>query len=325
MLSSFVLCRKSLCPSAQQHFHDSLLNLLLLVTEDSLTLSNKNLINSHHQCFCYGALLLLFLRPPCLRTHKCYRIWFLLSWGDFKTEQRKSESREGENEYLCEVLVSVCRSQGSQDHCLCFLRSEALTNQYAASGPHETRVFQCAQWTLIAQRAPCHTKLLPAQFSAWKLVRGRHKRDLLSSQISTTGQIHNIYICTNRCSSVRENLNWSQWLGEYVLIRILDSFPVFDAGKQEAPMKKWAISFIWYYLIVNSSDGPALFLSYVSKTSATRKVEINGSFFFFYLMSLLFNPPDLVAVLLSRCRHSYKDVIFLLFSFLSCLTSTKTC
>lgn len=100
-------------------------------------------------------------------------------------EQRKGESRAGENEEFCGVLVSVCRSQGFQDRCLCSLRSQALTNQYAASGPHGTRV-QCA---LIVKRAQWRTKLRRAQLSTWKL-RGRGKRDLLSSQISTRRQKH---------------------------------------------------------------------------------------------------------------------------------------
>lgn len=81
-------------------------------------------------------------------------------------------------------------------------------------------------------------------------------------------------------------------------------------------MKKQAISFIWYYLIASSSDGPALFISVVSKFL----LQINCSFFF---TSLLFNPPDLVAVLWSRCCcHSCKDAIVL--PFFSCLTSTQT-
>ena len=56
-----------------------------------------------------------------------------------------------------------------------------------------------------------------------------------------------------------------------MLIGILDSFPVFDPGKQEIPMKKGAIAFIWYYLIASSSDRPALFLLYLPKTSATKQ------------------------------------------------------
>lgn len=76
-----------------------------------------------------------------------------------------------------------------------------------------------------------------------------------------------VCICTNWCTSMREDLNWSHWIGEYVLIR-------------------------------------------------------NYSFFFFS-SSLLFNPPDLVGILLSRCCClSCKDAIFL--PFLSCLTSTQT-
>lgn len=64
MLSSFILSRTFLCPSAQQHFHDSILNLLLLVTKDGYKcnkyICHKNLINSPHQHLRCGAVLLLF-------------------------------------------------------------------------------------------------------------------------------------------------------------------------------------------------------------------------------------------------------------------------
>lgn len=64
-----------------------------------------------------------------------------------------------------------------------------------------------------------------------------------------------VCICTNWCSSVREVLNWSEWLSKHVLITILYSFPVFDAGKQETPMKKRVISFIWHYVIAIAATG----------------------------------------------------------------------
>lgn len=68
-----------------------------------------------------------------------------------------------------------------------------------------------------------------------------------------------------------EDLNWSQWLSEFDLIQILDSFPVLDASKpKKNPVKNLAISFIWYYLLASSSNSPALLLSYMSKTSATK-------------------------------------------------------
>lgn len=127
-------------------------------------MSHKNLINSHCQCFCCGTVSFtkplkmvgFFLRPPAVLGPINVPGYDSCTHGrNSRWKQRKGESRVGENEEFSGVLVSVCRSQGFQDRCLCSLRSQALTNQYAASGPHERRV-QCA---LIVKRARWRTKL----------------------------------------------------------------------------------------------------------------------------------------------------------------------
>lgn len=231
MLASFVLSRKSLCPSAQQHFHDSLLNLLLLGTEDSLTLNHKTLINSHHQCFCCGAVLLLFhqtvknggifMAPPTLGP---INVTGYDSCSHERNSRRNREKVRAERERMNIYVKFLCSSAD--------LRVPRIT----VSASWGLRLWQINTLPLDLTKHKYFN--VPNGCWLWSKLSGapnfcKHSFPLGNSSGNVTSSRPR-YLPEGRCIclymyklmhfKMREDLNWSHWIGEYVLIRICSFF-----------------------------------------------------------------------------------------------------
>lgn len=186
-----------------------------------------------------------FLQPPCLRTHICYRIWFLLSWEEFTTEQRKGEAgRE-----RASISVSFrCLSAG--------LRVPRITG----SASWARRLWQINTLPLDLMKHKYFNvpngRWLQSQLSGTPNFC-KHGSPLGNPSEETMTSSRPRYRPDSRCMclhmyklllSGERRLKLITVTREYVLIRILDSFPLFDAGKQETPMSDF------FYLVLFDSE-----------------------------------------------------------------------
>lgn len=92
-----------------------------------------------------------------------------------------------------------------------------------------------------------------------------------------------ICLYINRCSSLREDLNWSQWLSECVFILILDSFPVFDASKQKPSEEPRDFFYLVLFDCEQQQQSCLVALEDFCYKTLTDLVEINCSIFFSFL------------------------------------------